>query len=391
MTAPPSPPRRLRVATLIGTRPELIKMSRIIAELDRHTDHILIHSGQNHAPELAADLFADLSIRQPDFWLGAAGGSPVDTIANSLKAFDEVLGKTTPDAVMIYGDTDTGLAAIAAKRRKFPIFHLEAGNRCFDQIVPEETNRRLIDHLSDVNLVLSEHARRLLLAEGLPADRIFHIGSPMLEVLAHYHDRIAASTILDRLELEPSGYLLASVHRAENVDTAEDLRSVLDSLVAAAEHCDVDVVVSTHPRTRKRLEAMGLAGDELRRLRFLPPFAFTDFVKLQKHALCVLSDSGSLTEEAAILDLPAVALRRQHERFEGMDEGTVVMGGIGPDRVIQAIDLVLAQRRSDARTVRMIRSYDVPDVSRQVVRLVVSYVDYVRRVVWKLPAGKRDA
>lgn len=384
-------PRRLRVVTLIGTRPELIKMSQIIAELDRHTDHILVHSGQNHAPGLAADLFADLAIRQPDFWLSAAGASAVDTIANTLKAFDEVLGQTAPDAVMIYGDTDTGLATLAAKRRKIPIFHLEAGNRCFDQIVPEETNRRLIDHLSDVNLVLSEHARRLLLAEGLPADRIFHIGSPMLEVLAHYRNRIEASTILDRLELQPSGYLLASVHRAENVDSAEDLRSVLECLFAAAVHCDVDVVVSTHPRTRARLEAMGLADDELRRLRFLPPFVFTDFVKLQQHALCVLSDSGSLTEEAAILDLPAVALRRQHERFEGMDEGTVVMGGIEPERVIEAIDLVLAQRRSGARTVRIIRSYDVPDVSRQVVRLVVSYVDYVRRVVWKISASRRDA
>lgn len=382
---------RLKVVTLIGTRPELIKLSRIIAELDRHTEHVLVHSGQNHAPELAANLFADLSIRAPDHWLNAAGAKAVETIAATLTAFDEVLERADPDAVVIYGDTDTGLAGIAAKRRQIPIFHLEAGNRCFDQTVPEETNRRLIDHFSDVNLVLSEHARRLLLAEGLPADRTFLIGSPMQEVLSFHADRIAASDILSRLGLQRQGYLIVSVHRAENVDDPANLDRILQTLVAAGAAFGVPVVVSTHPRTRKRLEALGAGPERLQGLRFVPAFAFTDFVHLQMHALCVLSDSGSLTEEAAVLDLPAVALRRQHERFEGMDEGTVILGGIDAERVLQAIGLALAHRRQDRRSVRMVGSYDAPDVSRHVVRLIVSYVDYIRRVVWKLPAkGSAD-
>ncbi|QCK87610.1 UDP-N-acetylglucosamine 2-epimerase (non-hydrolyzing) [Phreatobacter aquaticus] len=378
---------QLKVLTLVGTRPELIKLSRIIAELDQTTRHVLVHSGQNHAPELASDLFADLELRRPDHWLDAAGASAIDTISCTLSRFDQVLASEAPDAVVIYGDTDTGLAALAAKRRRIPIFHLEAGNRCFDQVVPEEVNRRVIDHLSDINLTLSEQARRLLLAEGLPADRIFKIGSPMTEVLRHYAAKIERSTILETLGLDKRDYLIASVHRAENVDNERDLRSILASLTAAAEAYSCPVVVSTHPRTRKRLEALTDDLGRFQRLRFLPPFAFTDFVHLQRHALCVLSDSGSLTEEAAILDLPAVALRRQHERFEGMDEGTVIMGGIAPERVLQAIALALRHRRQGARSVRMIADYEPDDVSRHVVRLIVSYTDYVRRVVWNMPEG----
>lgn len=380
----PSPDGRsqLKIVTLVGTRPELIKLSRVIVELDRTTTHILVHSGQNHAPELAADLFADLELRAPDRWLGAAGATAIDTISQTLIRFDQVLIDETPDAVVIYGDTDTGLAGLAAKRRRIPLFHLEAGNRCFDQDVPEEINRRLIDHMSDVNLVLSEHARRLLLAEGLPADRIFKVGSPMAEVLDHYGTKIARSKILETLAIERHGYFVASVHRAENVDNERDLSNILRSLAAVHERYRLPVIVSTHPRTRKRLEALSYHVPDF--LRFLPPFTFTDFVHLQMNALCVLSDSGSLTEEASILDLPAVALRRQHERFEGMDEGTVIMAGTAPERLLAAVDLVLRHRRQDRRSVRMIADYQAPDFSRHVARILLSYTDYVRRVVWKV-------
>lgn len=376
------PSAKLRVMTLLGTRPELIKMSRICAELDRHVDHYVVHSGQNYNPELSTSLLDDLGMRAPDRWLNAAGSTPMHTVAATLAAFDATLEDVRPEAVVIYGDTDTGLAALAAKRRKIPIFHLEAGNRCFDQTVPEEINRKLIDHLSDINLVLSEHARRHLLAENFPADRIFRIGSPMMEVLDFHREKIGRSDILQRLNLSARGYILVSVHRAETVDDPNHLRSALASAVAVAEKHQVELVMSTHPRTRKRIEALGAGADDFPRIRFLPAFLFTDYVHLQLNALCVLSDSGSLTEEASILDLPAVALRRQHERLEGMDEGTVVMAGIDPERVVQAVDLVIAQRPDGKRATRLIPDYDTPHVSRHVTRLIVSYVDFVRRVVW---------
>lgn len=380
----------LRVVTLLGTRPEIIKMSRICAELDRHVEHHVVHSGQNYDPHLSTSLFDDLGMREPDRWLNAAGSSPIHTVATTLTAFDAVLDEIRPDAVMLYGDTDTGLAGLAAKRRKIPIFHLEAGNRCFDQAVPEEINRKLIDHFSDINLVLSEHARRHLLSEGFAADRIFRIGTPLMEVLDWHREKIRASDVLSRLNLSAKGYMLASVHRAETVDDQDHLRRVLAAVVAVAEKHKVELVMSTHPRTRKRIEALGAGAEEFGRIRFLPAFLFTDYVHLQLNALCVLSDSGSLTEEASILDLPAVALRRQHERLEGMDEGTVVMAGIDAGRVVQAVDLVLAQKPHAGRASRLVPDYDTPQVSRHVVRLVVSYVDFVRRVVWgEIPEGAR--
>jgi UDP-N-acetylglucosamine 2-epimerase (non-hydrolysing) len=374
---------RFKVITLVGTRPELIKLSRVIAELDRHVIQILVHSGQNHAPELSARLFEDLDIREPDNWLRAAGASAIDTITQTISRFDAVLERESPDAVLFYGDTDTGLAMIAAKRRKIPIFHMEAGNRCYDETVPEEVNRRLLDHLSDVNLSLSEAARRCLLAEGLPADRIFKTGSPMPEVLKHAGDKIAGSTILKQLDLSPGGYMLASVHRAENVDAPGDLHQVLGTLSAVSNAYGIPVLVSTHPRTHARMQQLELKADIGADVRFHPPFVFSEYVALQKGARCVLSDSGSLTEEASILDLPAVALRRQHERFEGMDEGTVVLAGLGTERVLDAIRLVLDQRRDGARSTPPVADYQKEDVSRHVVRLILSYTDYVRRTVWK--------
>jgi UDP-N-acetylglucosamine 2-epimerase (non-hydrolysing) len=376
-----------KVVTLIGTRPELIKLSRVIAELDRTVAHILVHTGQNHAPELSTDLFSDLGIRRADRYLEAAGASAVETMAQCLLRFDDVLASEMPDAVLFYGDTDSGLAVLAAKRRKIPIFHMEAGNRCYDQTVPEEVNRRLLDHLSDINMPLSEHARRCLLAEGLAPDRIIKTGSPMAEVLLFHQQRIDQSDATSRLGLGPGGYILASVHRAENVDGDAALSAVSETLKGLAGHFGLPVVVSTHPRTRARLERNYPTGFSDDKIAFHPPFPFTDYVKLQKDAFCVVSDSGSLTEEASILDLPAVALRRQHERPEGMDEGTVVMAGIARDSVIRAVALVSAMRRDEARSTRLVDDYTATDVSRKVVRAIVSYTDYVRRTVWKQDNG----
>lgn len=373
---------KIKVMTLVGTRPELIKLSRVIAELDSATNHVLVHSGQNHAPELASDLFTDLGIRSPDHFLDAARSSAVETIAEVLVRFDLILARERPDAVVIYGDTDTALGALSAKRRRIPIFHMEAGNRCFDDVVPEEINRRLIDHFSDVNMVLSEHARRNLLAEGIASDRIIKVGSPMVEVLAFYRDKIAGSSVLSRLDLKRRKYFVASFHRAENVDDADNLQMIAYGLAAVQDHFGLPVIISTHPRTRRRLQDISAAAS-IDKLRFLPPFSFTDFVHLQMNSACVISDSGSLTEEASILDLPAVALRKQHERLEGMDVGTVVMAGIAPSRLLQAIELVLSQVRQDGRSTPAVPDYINTNFSRQVSRIVLSYTDYVRRVVWK--------
>lgn len=385
---------RLKVLTLVGTRPELIKLSRVLVELDRTTEHVFVHSGQNYAPALYAQLLDDLGLRPPDHLLAAAGEQAIDTIAQALIRFDAVLAREQPEAVLFYGDTNTGLALIAAKRRQIPIFHMEAGNRCYDARVPEETNRRLLDHLCDINLPLSEHARRCLLAEGLPPDRIIKTGSPLTEVLAHYRPRIEASTILSRLSLTAGAYFLVSAHREENVDPPQQLADLLDTLEALARVHDHPVIVSTHPRTRRRLDA--LAAERTRaldpRIAFLEPFGFFDYVALQRHAACVLSDSGSLTEESSLLDVPAVALRQTHERHEGMDEGTVVIAGLRAARVLQAVDLVRAQaqappigeaRSGAGRAFRLVDDYDRGPVSRQIVRVILSYVDYVNRTVWR--------
>lgn len=372
-----------KILTIVGTRPELIKMSLVIARLDRLTRHVLVHTGQNHDYELNQVFFDDLDIRRPDHFLAVAGGTPAETIGRIIMAADTVLAAEQPDAVLIYGDTNSGLAVIAAKRRKIPVFHMEAGNRCFDQRVPEELNRKVIDHLSDVNMVLTEHARRYLLAEGLPGDRIFKVGSHMAEVLDHFRDKIAASDVLQRLELEEDRFFLVSAHREENVDDPERLAGLLAGLDALA-HCHGwPIIVSTHPRTRKRLTADRAAGLSPS-IRFLSPFGFTDYVRLQLGANCVLSDSGTITEEAALLDLPAVTMRDAIERPEGMDAGTLIMARLESDRLLDAVRCV-RDGWPGRRFAGRVPDYEADAVSTKVVRIVLSYIDLVNRVVWSKP------
>lgn len=372
----------LKVMTLVGTRPELIKMSRVIAELDKCVNHILVHSGQNYDYELNQVFFDDLEIRKPDFFLGGASDSPVKTIAEILIRADEVLASEKPDALMLYGDTNTCLAVIAAKRRKIPVFHMEAGNRCFDQRVPEELNRKIVDHLSDINLVLTEHARRYLVAEGVRPETVFKTGSHLYEVLEYYRGKIDASNIVQKLGLEERRYFIVSAHREENVDTPQNLMDLLDTLEGLVEKYKYPVIVSTHPRTRKRLEALGWKDDNPS-IRFVKPFGFLDYIKLQMSAFCVLSDSGTITEEAALLNLPAITLRNAHERPEGMDVGTLIMSGLKRSAVLDAVHVVSIQHNQEKRSIPMIADYPAEAVSKQVVRIVLSYVDYVNRTVWR--------
>jgi UDP-N-acetylglucosamine 2-epimerase len=368
-----------KVMTIVGTRPELIKMCLTIERLDKLTQHVLVHTGQNHDYELNQVFFEDLGIRKPDHFLAAAGVGPIDTIARVLTAVDAVLEAEKPDAVLIYGDTNSGLAVIAAKRRKIPVFHMEAGNRCFDQRVPEELNRKVIDHLSDVNMTLTEHARRYLLSEGLPPDRIFKVGSHLAEVLDRFGDKIDQSDILSHLGLERGRYFVVSAHREENVDTPERLQRLFTCLNRLAEEFGWPIIASTHPRTRNRMPAdIGARLSPL--VRFLPPFGFTDYIHLQKHAYCVLSDSGTITEEAALLNIPAVTLRDMHERPEGMDAGTLVMASLEPERVLEAIRCV--RDGVAARNAGRVPEYEAEGVSSKVVRIVLSYIDYVNRIVW---------
>jgi len=377
----------LSVVTLVGTRPEVVKLSRVIAELDRRTRHVLVHSGQNYDYELNEVFFAELQLEAPTHFLDAVGGSVAETIGMVISRFDAVLETERPDAVLLYGDTNTCLGVIAAKRRKIPVFHMEAGNRCFDQRVPEELNRKVVDHLSDVNMTNSEHARRYLLAEGLRPELVVKTGSPMKEVLHHYRDGIEGSDVLERLGLEPGGYVLVSAHREENVDVPENLAHLVDSLEGIAERFGRRVVVSTHPRTRGRLEAAGLdggGGSPVLPIEFVKPFGFLDYVKLETNAFCVASDSGTITEEASLLGFPAVMLREAHERPEGVDEGVLVMSGLQRPRVLQAIELVSSQARRPGAG--LVGDYDVDDVSQKVVRIILSYVDYVNRVVWNRPS-----
>tara|TARA_R110002094_G_scaffold7498_36_gene16868 strand:+ start:9674 stop:10801 length:1128 start_codon:yes stop_codon:yes gene_type:complete len=372
----------LKVMTIVGTRPELIKMSRVIAELDKQVNHLLVHSGQNYDYELNQVFFEDLEIRKPDFFLNAAGESAVETIAEVIRKSDLIFDKERPDAVLFYGDTNTCLAVIAAKRRKIPVFHMEAGNRCFDQRVPEELNRKVVDHLSDINLVLTEHARRYLLAEGVRPETIIKTGSHMGEVLEYYFPRIQKSDILSRMSLQEEKYILVSAHREENVDSTENLNDLISTLDALANRYKFPVIVSTHPRTRIRLEALGGCFDNPL-IHFMKPFGFFDFVKLQMSAFCVLSDSGTITEEASILNLSAVMIRNSHERPEGMDKGTLIMCGLKPDRVLKAVNVITNQQVRDCRIVPIIDDYRGRVVSIQVVRIVLSYVDYVNRMVWQ--------
>jgi UDP-N-acetylglucosamine 2-epimerase (non-hydrolysing) len=371
-----------KVMTLVGTRPELIKMSRVIAELDVHTQHVLVHSGQNYDFELNEVFFRDLGIRRPNHFLGAAAETTGKMISEIISRTDDVLEQEQPEALLLYGDTNTCLAVIAAKRRKIPVFHMEAGNRCFDERVPEELNRKVVDHLSDINLVLSEHARRYLIAEGIRPETIIKTGSHLPEVLAHAMPRIQASDVLARTGLEPGHFFIVSAHREETVDTPERLRELLRTLRAVAAEWKMPIIVSTHPRTRKRLDALGESVEDPM-IRFLAPFGYNDYVKLQLESFCILSDSGSITEEASLLSLPAVTIRDAHERPEGMDVGTLVMCGIKPDQVLDAIRVVTQQHDRTRRVIPVVPDYESGPVSKQVVRVVLSYIDYVNRTVWR--------
>jgi len=371
----------LRILTLVGTRPEIIKLSRVICELEAHTDHILVHSGQNYDYELNQVFFRDLGIRKPDYFLDIGGETVAKALAHVISRLDDVLEKENPDAMLILGDTNSCIGAIAAKRRKIPLFHMEAGNRCFDERVPEEINRRIIDHISDINMTYTEHARRYLLLEGLRPETVIKTGSPMKEVLTYYRPDIDASDVLERMQLTPQEYFVVSAHREENVDNEKNLQDFLDTLAIMAEKYKREIIVSTHPRTRKRLDSLKMSClDE--RIHFLRPLGFLDYIKLQLHAFCVVSDSGTITEESSILDFPAVTIRQVHERPEGMDEGTLIMCGLKADSVIRAIDVVTAQSSGERRTFRLVPDYDVDNVSRKVLRIIMSYIDYVNRTVW---------
>lgn len=367
--------------TIVGTRPELIKMSRVIAELDEHVQHVLVHTGQNYDYELNQVFFDDLGIRKPDYFLEAVGENVAQTIARIIEKSDSVMEREAPDALLLYGDTNSCLSIMAAKRRKIPIFHMEAGNRCFDQRVPEEINRKVVDHLADINMVLTEHARRYLLAEGIPAETVIKTGSHMDEVLTYYRPKIDESTVLERMGLEDGQFFIVSAHREENVDSPQNVIDLVDTLNALAERYGVPVIVSTHPRTRKRLDALKL-GTLNPLVQFLKPFGFFDYIKLQMAAKCVVSDSGTITEESSLLNLPAVTLRSAHERPEGMDAGTLIMSGLKKESVLQAVSTIIAQHQRGQQLIGRVGDYDAGAVSKKVLRIVLSYTDYVNRTVW---------
>jgi len=372
-----------KVMTIVGTRPELIKMSRVIAEFDKYTKHVLVHTGQNFDYELNQIFFDDLGIRKPDFFLDAVGENAAQTIGRVIERSDAILASEKPDAVLLYGDTNSCLSVISAKRRKVPVFHFEAGNRCFDQRVPEELNRKVLDHLSDINLVLTEHARRYLLAEGIRPETIFKTGSHMVEVLDHYRTKILQSDVAVRLGLEAQRYILVSAHREENVDTVANLRDLVETLNALADKYEMPIIVSTHPRTRNRLDALGEVPIS-NHIQFLKPFGYSDYNHLQLNAFCVISDSGTLTEEADLLDFPAVMIRNAHERPEGMDAGTLIMAGMTRERVLDAVAITTDQRKVSSAERRRVEDYGTGAVSQQALRIVQSYVAYVRRTVWSI-------
>ncbi len=372
--------KKIKVMTIVGTRPEIIRLSRVIVALDRFTEHILVHTGQNYDYELNGIFFEDLDIRKPDYFLAAAGSTPAETVGQIIAKSDEVMAKENPDALLILGDTNSCLAAYSAKRRKVPVFHMEAGNRCFDQRVPEEINRRVVDHLADINLPYSSISREYLLKEGFPADRIIKTGSPMYEVLHHYLPKIDRSDILIRLGLKEQDYYLVSCHREENVDDPARFTSFIGVLNGLAEEYGKKIVLSTHPRTRKRMESAGLTLNSL--VETMKPFAFTDYVRLEKGAIAVLSDSGTITEESSILNFPALNIREAHERPEGMEEAAVIMTGLDIGLIKEALKILSLEGRGEDRKLRIVLDYKMPNVSEKVVRLVFSHIHYVNRMVW---------
>lgn len=383
MKSPNMLPNKLKVMTVVGTRPEIIRLSRVMARLDEHCEHVLVHTGQNYDYELNQVFFDDLGVRKPDHFLDSAANSTnaAQTIGNLIIAVDRVLEQERPEAMLVLGDTNSCLAVIPAKRRKVPIFHMEAGNRCFDQRVPEETNRRIVDHTADINLTYSTIARDYLLREGLPPDQVIKTGSPMYEVLYHYLPEIKSSDVLNRLGLQPEKYFVVSAHREENIESDESFTKLVTVLNAVAEDEGFPVVVSTHPRTQKRVDATGVKFHPL--VRLMKPLGFHDYVNLQMQAKAVLSDSGTINEESSVLNFPALNLREAHERPEGMEEAAVMMVGLEVERVRQGLAILRTQPRGADRSLRMVADYSMPNVSDKVVRLIHSYTDYVNRVVWK--------
>lgn len=373
--------KKMKVVTVVGTRPEIIRLSRVMAKLDIYCEHVLVHTGQNYDYELSQIFFDDLGIRKPDHFLNAAGTSGAETIGKVIIKVDSVLAREKPDALLVLGDTNSCMAVIPAKRRKIPIFHMEAGNRCFDMRVPEEINRRIVDHTADINLTYSTIARDYLLREGLPPDMVIKTGSPMYEVLHHYRAGIDVSDVLTRLELQEGEFFLVSAHREENVDSETNFHKLVGMLNLVADAYGLPVIVSTHPRTQKRVEAMGVKFHSL--VRLLKPLGFKDYNKLQMTAQAVLSDSGTITEESSILNFSALNIREAHERPEGMEEGAVMMVGLEQDRVMQALQLLESQLRGEERALRLVDDYSMPNVAEKVVRIIYSYTDYVNRVVWK--------
>jgi len=368
------------VMTIVGTRPEIIKLSRVIAELEKYTNHILVHTGQNYDYELNEVFFNDMGIKKPDHFLNAAGENAAITIANVISKSDELFEKLKPDAVLLYGDTNSCLSVISAKRRKIPIFHMEAGNRCFDQRVPEEINRKIVDQLSDVNMTLTEHARRYLIAEGIPAQTVIKTGSSMQEVLEYHKDDIKNSKVLKSLDLKEKDFFIVSTHREENVDSEQNFNDLLDSLNAICEKYEKRVIVSTHPRTRKKLELLD-KRDFNPLVEFMKPLGFFDYIALQQNAYCAISDSGTITEESSILGFPAITIRQAHERPEGMDEGTLIMSGLKSKDILNAIDVVTEQSKDQDMSI--VGDYNTNTVSKKVVRIILSYTDYINRTVWK--------
>jgi UDP-N-acetyl-L-fucosamine synthase len=371
----------MKVMTVVGTRPEIIRLSRVIAALERNTRHVIVHTGQNYDYELNQVFFDDLELRKPDYFLEAAGKTPAETVGLVISKVDEVLASEQPDAVLILGDTNSCLAAYPAKRRKIPVFHMEAGNRCFDERVPEEINRRIVDHISDINLPYSTISREYLLREGLPPDRVIKTGSPMFEVLHHYMPKILQSNVLARLSLTSQDYFVLSCHREENVDTDSNFRRLVEVLRGLARVHGKRIIMTTHPRTRNRIEQAGIELPEL--VEMHKPFGLIDYIKLQMHALAVLSDSGTISEEASILNFPALNIREAHERPEGMEEAAVMMTGLDTENVLCGLEILRQQPRGDHRLLRLVADYSMPNVSEKVVRIIVSYASYVNRTVWR--------
>ena len=373
--------KKLKLMTVVGTRPEIIRLSRVMAVCDQYFDHIIVHTGQNYDYELNEIFFTDLGIRKPDYFLNAAGSTGAETIGNVIIAVDKVLEEVQPEALLVLGDTNSCTAVIPAKRRKIPTFHMEAGNRCFDMRVPEEINRRIVDHTADINLTYSTIARDYLLAEGLPADLVIKTGSPMFEVLNFYKHKIESSNVLEQLNLTEHQYFVVSAHREENINSDQNFLDLVDMLNAVAEQYNYPVIVSTHPRTRKRIEQMGVSFHPL--VQLLKPLGFSDYNKLQLSAKATLSDSGTINEESSILNFPALNLRQAHERPEGMEEAAVMMVGLTAERVLQGLAIIDSQPRDEQRLLRLVADYSMPNVSEKVARIVLSYIDYVNRVIWK--------